>query len=135
MVLSCKKSFHRGSTGSGSRNCSSCVQLMSLCSLSSGRHMECLHLFLFQWSSLHIAQNSYQKLIDQTRPAFTTPVESISRKEVPGQRVFAQQASWPNQILSEQSKYKVDFLFLGTSNLLFYPLKSIFIMYTYKKKK
>jgi hypothetical protein len=74
-------------------------------------------------------------LIDQTRPAFTTPVESVSRKEVPGQRVFAQQASWPNQILSEQPKYKVDFLYLGTSNLLLYPLKSIFVMYTYKKEK
>lgn len=81
---------------------------------------ECLPSF-FPYSAACSSHgiDGYQTLIDQTRPAFTTPVESVSRKEVPGQAVFAQQASWTNQILSEHPKGKVDFLFLESSTSAF----------------
>lgn len=100
MVHLSSKSCHRGSPISGSRNCSSDRKLSKLCLvnvlmlfvLRKALLSVCFGFFFSPTCSSH-GIHSYQMLIDQTRPAFTTPVESVSRKEVPGQAVFAQQAS------------------------------------------
>lgn len=127
MVHLSNKSCHRGSPISGSRNCSSDTKLSKLCPvdvltlfvLRKALLSACIGSFSYGAACSSHGIDGYQTLIDQTRPAFTTPVESVSRKEVPGQAVSAQQASWTNQILSEHPKGKVDFLFLESSTSAF----------------
>lgn len=95
------KSCHRGSPISGSRNCSSDTKLSKLCPvdvltlfvLRKALLSACIGSFSYGAACSSLGIDGYQTLIDQTRPAFTTPVESVSRKEVPGQAVSAQQAS------------------------------------------
>lgn len=144
MVHLSNKSSHRGSPISGSRNCSSDTKLSKLCPvdvltlfvLRKALLSVCIGFFSYSPACSSHGIDGYQTLIDQTRPAFTTPVESVSRKEVPGQAVLSQQASWTNQILSEHPKGKVDFLFLesSTSAFMLWNLFSSCVP-TRKKKK
>lgn len=127
MVHLSNKSCHRGSPISGSRNCSSDTKLSKLCPvdvltlfvLRKALLSVCIGFFSYSPACSSHGIDGYQTLIDQTRPAFTTPVESVSGKEVPGQAVLSQQASWTNQILSEHPKGKVDFLFLESTTSAF----------------